>query len=88
MSLSELETTLHSESLILCNESFNADYANVRGGTILFVLLTSLYTLYALVVFPVSMNTRLLPVSTIFHCIIMMTIAIILTSAGTPIINP
>jgi len=38
MSLSELETTLHSESLILCNESFNADSANVRGGTIFIFL--------------------------------------------------
>jgi hypothetical protein len=30
----------------------------------------------------------LLPASTLFHSIIMMAIAIILTSAGTPIINP
>ena len=77
MSLSELETILHSESLILCNESFNADSANVCGGTILFVL-------YALVVVPVLMDTRLLFVSTLVHCIMMMTIAIILRSVGNP----
>lgn len=88
MSLSELETTLHSESFILCNEAFHADSANVHGGTILFALLTSLYVLYALVVVLVSMDARLLPASTIFHCIMMMTIPIIPRSVGIPIINP
>ena len=81
MSLSELETTLHSEAFILYSEALNADSANVCGGTILFVL-------YALVVVPVLMDTRLLFVSTLFHCIMMMTIAIILRSVGIPIINP
>jgi hypothetical protein len=34
--------------------------------------------MYALAVVPVSIDTRLLPASTLFHCIIMMTISIIL----------